>query len=305
MELRHLRYFVAVAEEQHVTRAAERLGIQQPPLSQQIRALEDELDVQLFRRKPRGVELTDAGRAFFDDARSILARVEQAIATTQRTARGEQGSIVVGFTLTASLNPFVPAAVRAFQESYPDVSVLLDEQSNRELANAVSTERVDVAFVRADISDSTGVTTINVLEEKLIAAVPSGHAIIRSRQNADKPVPLSTFADERLILYKRRAGLGQYDAMYNSIVSACLSEGFNPQVTQGAPLAISTLSLVAAGMGVTIVPESLRDLRLPGVAFVDLVPSPLLVTPIYLAYRTSGFSNTARNFVELVRDRAG
>jgi DNA-binding transcriptional LysR family regulator len=107
MELRHLRYFIAVAEEKHVTRAAERLGMQQPPLSQQIRALERELDVQLFRRKPRGVELTDAGSALLADARAILAHIDHAFATTKRTARGEQGQIAVGFTSSAPFHPFV------------------------------------------------------------------------------------------------------------------------------------------------------------------------------------------------------
>src|SRR6266545_3740029 len=106
MELRHLRYFIAVAEEKHITRAAERLGMQQPPLSQQIRALERELDVQLFRRKPRGVELTDAGSALLADARAILAQIDHAFATTKRTARGEQGQISVGFTSSA---PFTPS----------------------------------------------------------------------------------------------------------------------------------------------------------------------------------------------------
>src|SRR5712664_2644161 len=126
MELRHLRYFIAVAEEAHITRAAARLGIQQPPLSQQIRALERELDVQLFRRKPRGVELTDSGRAFLDEARTILAQIDHAFATTRRTARGEEGRIVVGFTSSAPFVPFVPRVIRAFRESHRLVSLMLE-----------------------------------------------------------------------------------------------------------------------------------------------------------------------------------
>src|SRR5258708_7533848 len=118
MELRHLRYFVAVAEEGHITRAAARLGIQQPPLSQQIRALEPELDVRLFHRRPRGMELTEAGRTLLDHARAVLAHVDQAVATTQRTARGEQGRVAVGFTNSTPFHPFVPRAIRAFRETY-------------------------------------------------------------------------------------------------------------------------------------------------------------------------------------------
>ena len=133
MELRHLRYFIAVAEEGHITRAAERLGMQQPPLSQQIRALERELGVQLFRRKPRGVELTDAGRALLDDARAILAHIDHAFATTRRTARGEQGRIAVGFTSSAPFHPFVPRVIRAFREAFPLVSLTLEESGTTEL----------------------------------------------------------------------------------------------------------------------------------------------------------------------------
>jgi DNA-binding transcriptional LysR family regulator len=127
MELRHLRYFVAVAEEAHITRAAERLGMQQPPLSQQIRAIERELDVRLFRRKPRGVELTDAGSALLDEARAILMRVDHAFDATRRTARGEQGRISIGIASTAHFHPFVPRVIRAFHETFPLVSMQLQE----------------------------------------------------------------------------------------------------------------------------------------------------------------------------------
>jgi len=127
MELRHLRYFIAVAQEGHITRAAERLGMQQPPLSQQIRALERELDVQLFHRKPRGVELTDAGRAFLHDALATLARLDRGIETRRRTARGEQGRICLGVTQTSPFHPFVPRVIRAFREAYPLVSITIEE----------------------------------------------------------------------------------------------------------------------------------------------------------------------------------
>src|SRR5260370_11799176 len=125
MELRHLRYFVAVAEEGHVTRAAARLGIQQPPLSQQIRALEAELQVQLFRRKPRGVELTQAGEALFAEAQAILRQVEHAVTATRRAARGEAGRIGLGFTSSASFHPFVPRVIREYRETHPLVALSL------------------------------------------------------------------------------------------------------------------------------------------------------------------------------------
>src|SRR5215472_19158973 len=135
MELRHIRYFIAVAEEGRIAWAAERLGIQQPPLSQQIRALERELDVLLFRRKPRGVELTDAGRALLTDARTILAQVDHAFVTTRRTARGEQGRIAVGFTSSAPFHPFVPRVLRAFGHAYPRVALVLEESGTGEMVD--------------------------------------------------------------------------------------------------------------------------------------------------------------------------
>src|SRR3954454_12487341 len=127
MELRHLRYFVAVAEEGHVTRAAERLGMQQPPLSQQIKAIERELRVQLFRRKARGVELTECGRVLLEQGRLVLERLDHAILLTRRVARGEQGRLCVGIAPTGPFHPFVPRVVRAFREAHPLVSVSLEE----------------------------------------------------------------------------------------------------------------------------------------------------------------------------------
>src|SRR5204863_9580014 len=123
MELWHLKYFIAVAEEKHITRAAERLGIQQPPLSQRIKAIERELDVQLFHRKARGVELTDAGAAFLDEARATLAQLDLAIDSARRVARGEQGRMCVGVTSTSSMHPLVPRAIRAFSVACPKVSL--------------------------------------------------------------------------------------------------------------------------------------------------------------------------------------
>src|ERR1700676_2916338 len=175
MELRHLRYFVAVAEEGHVTRAAERLGIQQPPLSQQIRALEAELDARLFHRKPRGVELTPAGRAFFDEAKAILARVGDAVAATRQAARGETGRIGLGFTSSASFHPFVPRAIRAFREAHPLVALTLEESGTVELVGALRSQALDIAFVRSPVGESPDIVIRPLLDETMVAALPSGH----------------------------------------------------------------------------------------------------------------------------------
>lgn len=301
MELRHLRYFVAVAEEQHVTRAAKRLGIQQPPLSQQIRSLEDELDVQLLRRKPRGVELTDAGRTFFKDACAILAQAEKAKAKAKQTARGEQGKIVVGFTTSAPLNPFITGVIRLYRDAYPRVSLVLEEGNTGTLVDAICAEQVDVAFIRSRVTGREGLATHALLKEDMIAALPAEHRLVQVQPNGtDAPLSLSDLATEPFILYRRNAVPGLYD----TIISGCERAGFNPQIAQEAPQIISTLNLVAAGLGVSIVPASLQNLAMPGVAFRTLKTKARLSAPINLACRAVDHSASARNFVRLVRKRA-
>jgi DNA-binding transcriptional LysR family regulator len=299
MELRHLRYFIAVAEEKHVTRAAERLGIQQPPLSMQIRALEQELDVQLFRRKPRGVELTDAGLAFLDRARVILDQVDRAFATTRRTARGEQGRLVVGFTSSAPFHPFVPRVIRAYREMSPLVSLVLEESGSSELVHGLNNEEIDAAFIRSPLADVLGLTVRPLLEEKMIVALPTGHALARGARTA-APLPLAALAKETFILYKRPGGPGLYD----TIITACRGAGFSPLVGQEAPRIISTLNLVAAGLGVSVVPESLRRLQMDGVVYRRLADNAQLTAPLILASRRGENAAAVQRFIDLVQSTA-
>jgi DNA-binding transcriptional LysR family regulator len=295
MELRHLRYFVTVAEEGHVTRAAERLGIQQPPLSQQIRALERELEVQLFHRKPRGVELTQAGRALLDEARAILARADHAVAAARRAARGEAGRIGIGFTSSASFHPFVPRAIRAFREAHPLVALALDESGTVELAEALRREAIDAAFVRSPIAESEGLIIRPLLDEPMVAALPSGHPLSAD----DALLPLAALAGETFVLYRRPVGPGLHDA----IIAACDRAGFSPQIGQEAPRMLSTLSLVAAGLGVTVVPASMSRLEAEGVAYRPLDPAAQLVAPLNLACRRGESAPAVRRFVALVAAR--
>ncbi len=301
MELRHLRYFVAVADEGHVTRAAEKLGIQQPPLSIQIRALEEELGFQLFQRKPRGVELTEVGRTFYADACAILEQVTEAQARAGRTARGQQGTIAIGFTTSAPINPFVPSVIRAYQQAYPGISMVLDEAGSIDLVDTLHAERIDVAFIRSQAPHKLGLTVYPLLEEPMVAAVPKGHPLAGGKtRKAKGSLPLAALAQEPFILYRRRAGPGSYDA----IIGACQGAGFSPMIAQEAPQIVSTLNLVAAGLGISIVPESLRSLKLPGVVYLPLRTTPKLVAPLNLACRTTALSAAARNFVQLVRGAA-
>jgi len=294
MELRHLRYFVAVAEEGHITRAAERLGIQQPPLSQQIRALETEIDVQLFRRKPRGVELTPAGSALLGEARAILARVGEAVAATRRAARGEAGRIGIGFTSSASFHPFVPRAIRAFRERHPLVELTLEESGTTELVEALRAQAIDAAFVRSPVGESADLTVRPLLDEPMVAALPNGHRL----STDGGPLPLAALAGETFVLYRRPVGPGLHDA----IIAACDRAGFSPRIGQEAPRMLSTLSLVAAGLGVTLVPQSMSRLEAASVVYRALDPAAQLLAPLNLAYRRGETAAAVRRFVGLVQD---
>jgi DNA-binding transcriptional LysR family regulator len=296
MELRHLRYFVAVAEEGHVTRAAERLGMQQPPLSQQIQALERELAVQLFRRKPRGVELTDAGRALLDDARAILAHVDHAFATTRRTARGEQGRIAIGFTSSAPFHPFVPRVIRAFREAYPLVALTLDEGGTTELIEDLRSERVDAAFIRTPVADPMGVAINPLLEEAMLVALPATHALAADATD----LPLAALAAETFIVYRRPSGPGLYDAIFG----ACHAAGFSPVVGQEAPRIVSTLNLVAAGLGIAIVPASLARMQMDGVIYRPLRSGGQPRAPLLLATRRGDTGAVVRRFLDVVKQMA-
>lgn len=293
MDIKHLRYFLTVAEEGHITRAAERLGIQQPPLSQMIKALETELGVLLFRRKPRGVELTDAGRSLLADAQIIMAQIARAEAKLHRTARGQQGTIVVGFTSSAPFHPFLPRILRKFREDFPGVSLVLEEQGTGDLVAGLRAEEIDVAFIRSPVADAQGLSVYEILKEEMLAALPTGHNLAA----AGPTISIGELSAEPFILYRRPSGPGFYD----SIIAACHRAGFAPQIAQEAPRVLSTLNLVAAGLGVTIVPESLSTLGMAGLTYRRLKGRPMLMAPLNLACRSVDHSAAARQFVELVR----
>ncbi len=299
MELRHLRYFIAVAEEGHVTRAAERLGMQQPPLSQQMRGLEQELGVQLFRRKPRGVELTDAGRALLSDARAILAHIKHAFASTRRTARGEQGRIAIGFTSSAPFHPFVPRVIRAFREAFPLVSLTLEESGTTEMIGDLREERVDAAFIRTPVSDPAGLVVDRLLEEAMVVALPSQHRLAQSGRSGTG-VNLQRLSGETFIVYRRHTGPGLYDA----IIAACHAAGFSPLVGQEAPRIVATLNLVAAGLGLSIVPASLQRMQMDGVIYRRLTGVTQPKAPLHMASRRGDTSSVVRQFLTLVRQTA-
>jgi DNA-binding transcriptional LysR family regulator len=294
VDLRRLRAFVATVEEANVTRAADRLGMQQPPLTRLLRALETELGAVLLHRSSRGVKPTRAGDALFQEAQAILMRADGVTEAVRRAVRGEEGRLAVGFTSSAALHPFVPAAFRAFREALPSVRVDLEEAGTAELVEAVLKGRLDAAFVRSPVGLVPELAVDPVLQEPMLAALPARHRLLaRPRRLA-----LTALAAEPFVLYRRPSGPGLYDA----ILAACREAGFSPVVAQEAPRLTATLSLVAAGLGVTLVPASLQRIAIEGVAYRPLARGP--VAPIHLALRRHGVSPTATRFRTLVGDLA-
>jgi DNA-binding transcriptional LysR family regulator len=287
MDFRRLRYFVAVAEEGHVTRAAERLGIQQAPLSQQIKVFEGELGAKLFHRRPRGVELTDAGRTLLDEARVILARTQEAETAVRRAARGEAGRLRIGLTNSACFHPAAPAVIRAFAAAASQVGLSFEIAGTSALIERLATGDVDVAFVRTAAARQPGLSLRRLAEEPMVAALPAGHPLA-----ASDAVALSDLAVETFVGYPRAEGAGLYDA----VIAACHGAGFSPRIGFEAPQMIATLSLVAAGLGVSIVPESLRRMGLDGIEHRPL-RGPAPIAELNLAFRAAGASAVVKHFV--------
>lgn len=297
LELRRLHAFVAIAEEGHITRAAERLGMQQPPLTRVLQSLEAEFGVLLMERLPRGVRPTTAGLALLEEARDLLERAERIAQVVQRAARGEKGRLAVGFTSSAALHPFVPGVLRQFRELLPGVSVALEEAGTGELMDALIHERLDAAFVRSPLSGTPSLQAEPILVEPMLLALPADHPLAVGPTRA---LPLSELASEAFVLYRRRVGLGLYDA----ILVACREAGFSPMVIQEAPRMTATLSLVAAGLGVSIVPASMQRLRSDGIVYRTLSHCPGLSAPLHMATRIGDSSSVLKRFRELVSQAA-
>jgi DNA-binding transcriptional LysR family regulator len=290
MELRHIRYFLAVAEEMNFTRAAKKVGIGQPPLSQQIRSLEEELGAPLFRRVPRGVELTDSGKVFLPEARAILAQADRARKIAQRGARGELGSLRLGFTSSAAFNRIVQEAIRLFRKNYPNVELTLEEEDTTKLLERLSEQTLDAAFIRPGRNDPGGVQVRRLVEETMMIALPSDHRLAKASAST-----LSALAKDWFLLFPRRAGPGFFD----EIVSACRRAGFEPRMGYEAPQITSVGNMIAAGLGVSIVPISIANqVCVAGVKYLKIV-GDAPIAPIALAIRPDEQSVTVKNFVTL------
>ncbi|MFD1561173.1 LysR family transcriptional regulator [Paraburkholderia silviterrae] len=291
MELRHLKYFVVVAEELHFTRAAERLGMAQPPLSQQIRKLEHEIGALLFRRLTRGIELTDAGRVLYEDARRIVDHVELAKTRAQSAARGQTGHIRVGFASSVVFHPVIAEIVRTYRDTHPDVRLSPSESNVAALIEDLLDERIDVAIIRQAAHESERVQVEELFDEEMVIVLPPKH-----RLAGRTGIQLHSLAQETLIMFPRSIA----PVLYDEVISACQRAGFSPQLGQESTQVASAVSMVAAGFGVSIVPHSIRQLAATGVTY-HAIEGPAPRAQIAIACRSTEFSKVVRDFMEVAR----
>jgi DNA-binding transcriptional LysR family regulator len=262
MELRHLRYFVAVAEELHFGRAAARLRIAQPPLSRQIRDLEREIGAPLLSRTKKRVALTPAGRAFLPEARLAIAQAKRAKRAALSAARGEMGELRVGFVEAATYSGVLPGVLRHFRKHLPDVGLELFEMSSFQQAEALRQGRIDLGILHSPPPDADRWLRLErVLEDRLVVALPRGHHLAKRSRLA-----LRALAPEPFLLFPRYAAM----VLYDRIIAACRDAGFSPSVVQEAAQMQTIIGLVAAGLGVALVPASIVQLRRPGVVYRPL-----------------------------------
>ena len=292
MELRHIRYFLAVAEEQNFTRAAEKLGVGQPPVSQQIRDLEAELGAPLFHRVPHGAELTEPGEAFLIEARSIVAGAERAKLAVQRAHRGQSGMLSLGLSGTAAFTPQVAGAIQRFRRRWPDVLLALDEMNTMRLLERLGRDELDAAFIRPGLKDIEGVRLHRLDDEPMVVALPARHRLARSRS-----LELKALAKEPFILFP--PGL----CLSHEVIVACRSNGFDPVVGQVVPQITSALSLVSAELGVSLLPASITQIQVTGVTYQP-IQGLAPVARLALAVRRDSAPIALQNFIHALRDTA-
>lgn len=295
MELRHLRYFIAVAEELHFGRAAERLGISQPPLSQQIQALEEEIGARLFERTNRRVELTDAGRLFLDESRQVLAQVDKAVLLARRAHLGELGELKIGFTSSAPFTSTIPSSIHAFRKAYPDVHLDLQEMSSRQVLKALLEESLQVGVIRP-LALPDAVHWVELFREPLVAVLRADHPLAVGSEDG---LAIAALAEEPFVFFPRSYGTGLYD----QVIALTRQAGFSPRIAQEASEAMTIIGLVSAGLGVSILPASFRRTRVDGVVYRTL-SDPEATTAVWLVRRQNEGSPLALSFIDLVTREA-
>lgn len=289
MELRHLRYFVAVAEELHFSRAAARLHIAQPPLSQQIKHLETELHAQLFRRTKRHVELTEAGKCFLEEARKTLAQADHAARVARQTAKGEGGQVQIGF-IDSALYGFLPRLLRAFRARNPQIEVVLRELTSGQQVEALKSSEIQLGVLRPT-PGGPQVAFHEIGRERLLVAMPLGHRLM-----AFDVVPVRELEHEGWVHFSRLLAPGLHDLM----IGMCRKAGFTPRVVQEGHEGHTIVGLVGAGLGIAVVAESLTHWGGRDVVYRAL-DAPTTWLPMCVAWRRQERSPAALALVDVAK----
>jgi DNA-binding transcriptional LysR family regulator len=287
VELRFLRYFVAVAEELSFTRAAARLNMAQPPLSQQIRRLEARLGVTLFRRTKRRVELTEAGRAFLRQSYQAIQSVEQGIVLAQRADRGEVGRLAIGILVYVSYT-LIPPILREFRAKYPEVHVELRFLTNALQIAALQSGQVDVCFVRPPIDDPD-VSSKLISRERFILAMPATHPLA-----SKTAVSIKQLKNDPFIMYVRELG----PTFYSSLLQFCAKAGFSPKIALEVSQINAAVGLVGSGIGVALVPQSMNQLHFENVVYRPIVERAPNVD-VLLAWQVGQPSRLVKSFIDI------
>lgn len=291
MNTRRLRYLVAVADCGSFTRAAEQLHIEQPPLTQQIRALERELGIILFVRSSKGAVPTEAGTIIIERARVLLELEKEIYAIASSLARGERGQLRIGMAGAVSMLSLVPSAIEIFRKEWPDIGVTLEESNTMALCQALHMHKIDVAILRGPVTDrSIGLRPL--VDERAVIVLPKGHSL-----QCRPTIRLSDVADCPLIIFERDLAPGFYDA----IIAACEQSGFFPRLGARVTQLCSIIPMVAAGLGVGIVPAYLERMQINGVSF-HAIDGPAPQSKIILALREDKTSVMIARFQKILID---
>jgi DNA-binding transcriptional LysR family regulator len=291
MELRHIHYFLAVAEERGICSAAKRLHISQPPLTRQIHQLEEDLGVQLVRRTGKGMEITPAGRVFQEGAAEIMAQVRRTVQNTQQAARGEIGQISIGFVDTMTFSRMPQALIQTFRTQCPNITVDLVSGSTLPLHEDLEKQRVSVAFVYERYNDTGELAYLPLMREPVVIAMPSSHPLAR------KPlVTLQDLKDQPFVFIPRRISPRFFDKMTSTFRDA----GLTLNIIQESPTDATSMCLVDSGVGLTFAYVSTRHHKPQGVVLKPVVDMNVLRT-IHLAWRQESATPSVKTFVAVAK----
>lgn len=290
MELRHLKYFHTVASHLHFNNAAKELKISQPPLSKQIKQLEEELDVQLLYRTNRKVELTEAGVYFENSCKFILNLIEKEIETTKRIYEGELGEVVLAFSGSV-VHDLLPLIIKETKSKYPDIKLLVEQHTSSEQIKGLLNGNINVGMLVPPVNEQK-LNILPIVEEGFVAVVPISHHLSDIKRELD----VKELANENFIMTPEQSGKGYFD----SVISLCKSEGFYPKIVQNAQEQQTIISLVAAELGVAVVPESSTRITNKAVSFIPIKQNHKKTTA--LAWHKESTSPGVRLFIKHIRD---